>query len=144
VVGGSGFYDASFFPACTDAVEHAVLWEDGKILDLNSVVSAASDLILNEATFINDRPEISGFGTLANGDTHAFALIPCDADHPDVEDCDFKSIEVATGVRLQLEQVIRTEPAQPAKISRAEMITRFRSSTAVRKRRYGIPQTPPK
>jgi probable HAF family extracellular repeat protein len=144
VVGGSGFYDASFFPACTDAVEHAVLWEDGKILDLNSVVSAP-DLTLNEATFINDRGEISGFATLANGDTHAFVLIPCDADHPDLEeDCDSKRAEVATEVQLQLEQVTRTEPAHPAKFSPAEVIARFRSSTAVRKRRYGIPQASPK
>jgi hypothetical protein len=77
-VGGSGFYDAQFFPECTDPVEHAVLWEKGEILDLNNFVPPGSDLILAEAVFINDRGEIVSFGVLANGDVHAFLLIPCE------------------------------------------------------------------
>ena len=80
VVGGSGFFDAPFFSACTDPVEHAVLWESGKIYDLNLLASPSNDLTLSEATFINDRGEISGFGTLSNGDQHAFLLIPCGQD----------------------------------------------------------------
>ena len=58
VVGGSGFNAAPSFPACTDPVEHAVLWENGQILDLNAFVPSGSDLTLSEATFINDRGEI--------------------------------------------------------------------------------------
>jgi probable HAF family extracellular repeat protein len=77
VVGGSGFNAAEFFPACTDLVEHAFLWENGTMVDLNAFVSPGSDLTLNEAVFINDRGEISGFGTLANGDQHGFVMIPC-------------------------------------------------------------------
>jgi probable HAF family extracellular repeat protein len=77
VVGGSGLSAAAFFPACTDAVEHAVLWQNGRILDLNAFVPPDSDLTLNEAVFINDSGEISGFGTLPNGDTHDFLLVPC-------------------------------------------------------------------
>jgi probable HAF family extracellular repeat protein len=80
IVGGSGFYDADFFPACTDLVERAFLWEKGTMVDLNAFVPPGSDLTLNEAVFINDRGEISGFGTLPNGDTHAFLLIPCGGD----------------------------------------------------------------
>lgn len=87
IVGGSGFYDAQFFPACTDAVEHAVLWDNGQILDLNAFVPAGNDLTLTEAFFINDRGEISGIGTLSNGDQRAFLLIPCDENHPDHEGC---------------------------------------------------------
>jgi probable HAF family extracellular repeat protein len=135
VVGGSGFYDASFFPACTDAVEHAVLWEDGKILDLNSVVSAPSDLTLNEATFINDRGEISGFGTLANGDTHAFVLIPCDANHPNLDGCDYEPVEGVTGLRVRPAQVMQASAASPAKLSLAKMMARFRSLPGGRNRR---------
>ena len=85
IVGGSGFYDADFFPACTDLVEHAFLWENGTMVDLNAFVPPGSDLTLNEAVFINDRGEISGFGTLPNGDQHAFVMIPCGAD--DTESC---------------------------------------------------------
>jgi probable HAF family extracellular repeat protein len=77
VVGGSGFYAAPFFPACTTTNEHAFLWENGTIVDLNSFVPLGSDLTLTEAVFINDRGEISGFATKANGDQRAFLLIPC-------------------------------------------------------------------
>jgi probable HAF family extracellular repeat protein len=80
IVGGSGFFDAPFFSACTDPVEHAVLWESGKVYDLNLLATPSNDLTLSEATFINDRGEISGFGTLPSGDQHAFLLIPCGQD----------------------------------------------------------------
>ena len=80
IVGGSGFFDATFFSACTDPVEHAVLWESGKVYDLNLLAAPSNDLTLSEATFINDRGEISGFGTLPSGDQHAFLLIPCGQD----------------------------------------------------------------
>jgi len=64
VVGGSGFFDAAFFPACTSTVEHAFLWDNGTMVDLNVFLPPNSDLTLNEAVFINSRGEISGFGTL--------------------------------------------------------------------------------
>jgi len=79
IVGGSGFNIADFFADCDDPVEHAVLWEHGRILDLNNFVPPGFDLTLNEATSINDSGEISGFGTLSDGTQHAFLLIPCGA-----------------------------------------------------------------
>ena len=78
IVGGSGFDVADFFADCDDPVEHAVLWEHGRILDLNNFVPPGTDLTLNEALFINDRGEISGLGTLSDSSQHAFLLIPCD------------------------------------------------------------------
>ena len=78
IVGGSGFNVAAFFSDCNDPVEHAVLWEKGEILDLNNFVPPGNDLTLNEAVFINDSGEISGFGTLSDGSQHAFLLLPCD------------------------------------------------------------------
>lgn len=79
VVGGSGsFGTGGFFPACeTTSIEHAVLWGNGRIVDLNAFVPPDSELTLVEASSINDRGEISGFATLPNGDVHAFVLIPC-------------------------------------------------------------------
>jgi hypothetical protein len=50
------------------------------MVDLNAFVPPGSELTLNEAVFINDRGEISGFGTLPNGDFHGFVMIPCGAD----------------------------------------------------------------
>ena len=81
IVGESGSFDADFFADCNDPVEHAVLWDHGKILDLNNFVPPGYDLTLNEATSINDSGEISGFGTLSDGSQHAFLLIPCDGGH---------------------------------------------------------------
>lgn len=78
VVGGSGFNDAASFPACTDAVEHAVMWDHGRIVDLNRFVPQGYDLTLNEAFYINDDGEIGGVGTLSNGNQHTFLLVPCE------------------------------------------------------------------
>jgi probable HAF family extracellular repeat protein len=99
IVGGSGFNDAQFFPACTDLVEHAFLWENGTMVDLNAFVPPGSDLTLNEAVFINDRGEISGLGMLSNGDQHAFLLIPCDENHPDVQGCSYSLMDAAAATR---------------------------------------------
>jgi len=76
VVGGSGFNTASF-PACTDAVEHAVMWDHGQIVDLNAFVPPGSDITLSEAFFVNDDGEIAGVGTISSGDQHTFVLLPC-------------------------------------------------------------------
>jgi probable HAF family extracellular repeat protein len=63
---------------------HAFLWKNGgPIADLNNLVPPGSAVTLSEATFINDSGEITAQGTLPNGDTHAFLLIPdgdCDDD----------------------------------------------------------------
>lgn len=79
VVGGSGVNEAAFFPDCTDSEEHAVLWDDGRVVDLNEFVPEDSDLTLNEASYINEFGEITGLATLPDGSTHAFLLIPCRA-----------------------------------------------------------------
>jgi hypothetical protein len=42
---------------------------------------------------MNDRGEIAGFGLLANGDLHAYLLIPCDEHHPGIEGCDYNMAE---------------------------------------------------
>jgi probable HAF family extracellular repeat protein len=55
----------------------AVLWENGTITDLNTVIPAGSPLFLMEAVSINDRGEIAGWGRLANGYIRPFLLIPC-------------------------------------------------------------------
>jgi hypothetical protein len=81
-LGGSGFA-ADFFPDCNTTVEHAVLWDHGTTLDLNTFVPPDTDLTLNEATFINDRGEITGFAVDSNGTEHAFLLLPCTGGNSD-------------------------------------------------------------
>jgi probable HAF family extracellular repeat protein len=143
VVGGSGLYDAPYFPACTDAVEHAVLWENGKALDLTALVTSPTDLTLNEATYVNDRGEISGFGTLANGDTHAFVLIPCDINHPGIAGCDYSLMDLAAVAQSKSAALA---PAQMATANAlAAPITQTppsRARMANRYRRFATPHTP--
>lgn len=72
---------------CVTALQHATLWEDGEPpIDLNSLVSPDSELVLVEGVNINDRGVILGIGVprgipptgeeedLAG---HLFLLIPC-------------------------------------------------------------------
>jgi probable HAF family extracellular repeat protein len=88
--------------SCADGGTHsrAFLWENGTMVDLDTLVSAGSPLRLVEAVTINDRGEIAGngvppgvarkdFGTLG----HAFLLIPCDKNHPGLDGCDYSLVE---------------------------------------------------
>jgi probable HAF family extracellular repeat protein len=136
VVGGSGVSEEASWPACTDLVEHAFLWENGRMIDLNGFVPDSSNLTLNEAVFINDRGEISGTGTLLNGDQHAFLLVPCQ----ETEDGCEEAHEVLKP-RPSGSGLART--AGEIKRSSAEVTARFRSSMAGRNRRYGARQTSP-
>jgi probable HAF family extracellular repeat protein len=62
-----------------DHETHAFLWENGgPMVDLNSFVPACSGILLREGVFINERGEIAVDGRLANGDVHAFLLVPLD------------------------------------------------------------------
>jgi probable HAF family extracellular repeat protein len=65
------------------------LWEDGAIFDLNTLIAPGSALYLQLTRAINDRGEIAGDAVDASGNQHAFLLIPCDENHPDVEGCDY-------------------------------------------------------
>jgi len=76
--------------------EHTFLWEgNGPMVDLNTLIPAGSSLQLTYAVAINDRGEIAGFGVAPgvppeNHETegHAYILIPCDENHPNLEGCD--------------------------------------------------------
>lgn len=54
---------------------HAVLWQNGAALDLNSLLPANGDWVLQNATAINDSGQIAGWG-LFQGATYAFLLRP--------------------------------------------------------------------
>jgi probable HAF family extracellular repeat protein len=81
--------------ACDGSVSHAFVWENGKMVDLNSLVSHGSDIQLLVAGSINNRGQIAGVGVLPNGDRHAFLLVPCDDKHPGVGGCDYSMIEAS-------------------------------------------------
>jgi probable HAF family extracellular repeat protein len=86
---------------CNGPGAHAFLWEDGDMIDLNLFVPPGSDITLTEVEQINDRGEMFGIGTLANGDNRAFLLIPCDANHSDIEGCDYSLVDAHAVAQTQ-------------------------------------------
>jgi hypothetical protein len=79
--------------------KRAFLWENGgPMVDLNALVPSGSGLRLDDAVDINSRGEIVGIGVLANGDAHAVLLIPCDENHPGVEDCNYSMVDSDTPI----------------------------------------------
>jgi len=64
---------------CSFDQASAFLWEPGgPMIDLNAFVPPGSDLLLRNATNINDRGEIALVAERSNGDHRAVLLIPCD------------------------------------------------------------------
>jgi probable HAF family extracellular repeat protein len=55
---------------------HAVLWEDGAIVDLNTVIDPASGWTLQRARANNDNGQIVGWGISPSGLSHSFLLNP--------------------------------------------------------------------
>jgi probable HAF family extracellular repeat protein len=56
---------------------HAFLWQKGVMTDLNSFVPPSSNVVLTQATAINESGEITLQGVLPDGSFHAVLLIPC-------------------------------------------------------------------
>ena len=104
------------------------LWENGKMFDLNTLVSPGSKLNLYFPTIINDRGEIAGQGQLPNGDIHAFLLIPCDESHRGHEDCE----EAAGSVTAAGENSLAPASQSPVDVikvglTRREIATRIQA-----------------
>jgi probable HAF family extracellular repeat protein len=129
---------------CGGEFTHAFLWEsNGPIVDLNILVLHGSGFIVREADFINDRGEIAGRAVLPNGHVHAVLLIPCDENHPDVEGCDYDTVDTETAARLNPAQITHAPAASLAAPSPAETMIRLRSLRTGRNRRFGIPPSSP-
>jgi probable HAF family extracellular repeat protein len=82
-----------------DSLGNGWLWENGSIVDLNTLVPSNSTVHVAGAVAINDRGEIVAEGFPSNGDDHVVVLIPCDDDHPDVDGCDYSLAEVDSATR---------------------------------------------
>jgi uncharacterized membrane protein len=89
---------------CDFSAVTAFLWENGSLVDLNTLIPPSTPFFVFTASFISDQGEIAAFGALANGDQHAVLLIPCDENHPDLESCDYGLVDgsAATSVRPTL------------------------------------------
>jgi probable HAF family extracellular repeat protein len=103
VVGGS-------ISDCNPDNTRAFLWEDGSIFDLNALIPPGSSIHLKFTYTINNRGEIAGEGVDNSGNGHAFLLIPCDENHPDVEGCDYRLVDAAAAPQGPAPYVPRTQP----------------------------------
>lgn len=100
--------------ACEGPFYDAFLWENGSMVDLQTLVLPGSGITLSGcsgcevgAYNINDRGEIAGQGVLSNGDARAVLLIPCDENHSDVEGCDYSLVDAATAARENPASVVQ-------------------------------------
>lgn len=91
--------------SCDGPLYHAFLWENGSMVDVQTLLVAGSGITLSGcagcelgAYNINDRGEIAAQGLLPNGDSRAVLLIPCDEDHADVEGCDYSLVEARNAI----------------------------------------------
>jgi probable HAF family extracellular repeat protein len=91
IVGGSS--------DCSNSL-HAFLWEDGRMTDLNVFVPPSATLTLTQATFVDDRGEITAEGVLPNGDQRAVLLIPCNAEDEGCIESDELTV-AATAKRME-------------------------------------------
>jgi probable HAF family extracellular repeat protein len=93
---------------CDFSGEHAFLWEDGQMFDLDKLIPAGSSLKLSHALAITDRGEIVGLGVppgcpRSQDDVcgHAYVLIPRDEDMPESSDQAAKLPRTEAQVRTQ-------------------------------------------
>jgi probable HAF family extracellular repeat protein len=95
-----------------DHETHAFLWENGgPMVDLNSFVTPGSGILLREGVFINERGEIAVDGRLANGDVHAFVLVPDDDD----SEGSINAVQVSSA--LDRSRVTGGAPVTPQKVA---------------------------
>ena len=69
IVGMSGQWGYDY------ATAHALLWENGVMMDLQTLIPANSGWVLQQAGGINDNGQIAGIG-LHDGQLRAFLLTP--------------------------------------------------------------------
>ena len=71
------------------------------MVDLNTLIPPGSSLTLTYAVAINDNGVVVGFGVPPGVPPeeyetkgHAYILIPCDEEHPGVEGCNYRMVDV--------------------------------------------------
>ena len=117
-----------------DANDNAWLWENGSIVDLNTLVPPGTNLHVAVGAAINDRGEIVATGLLQNGNEHAVLLIPCDENHPRFRGCNYSVVNSTTAaVARPAHGAQLPSPAARSKSRQIRGLNQFLRSAAVEK-----------
>jgi probable HAF family extracellular repeat protein len=122
------------------------IWQSGApMVDLNILLSSSSGLVVTGAININDGGEIAGLAGDASGNSYAALLIPCDANHPGVAGCNYGTVDADSVAANHPVQIAESSAAAavPATLSPSEIIRRYRSRVAIRRRMLATPTTAP-
>jgi probable HAF family extracellular repeat protein len=105
-----------FSRTCDFSILNAFLWEQGSMVDLNTLISPNSTFHLYWAGFIDDLGEIGAFGMLPNGDSHAVLLVPCDENHPGIAGCDYSLVDASAAPSSRPAATKASGPMPPASL----------------------------
>jgi probable HAF family extracellular repeat protein len=75
-INNSGQAVGYFYPALSPAIERAFIYNNGSMMDLNSLITPTPGWTLSRASGINDSGWICGYETDGSGQTRAFLLTP--------------------------------------------------------------------
>ncbi|HKV80236.1 MAG TPA: hypothetical protein VJP02_18955 [Candidatus Sulfotelmatobacter sp.] len=113
---------------CFGNSANALLWRRGHLTNLNNFVRSGSGVQLTVALNINERGDIAVQGVVANGDTHAFLLIPCEGEHIADEGCEDEGDITAVAVQSNPAPNDQNPPrAMDTGLSPKEIATRMRA-----------------
>ena len=115
--------------------DHAFLWQDGHMIDLNVFVPSGSGLSLPDVETINDRGEMFGSAALPNGDMHAFLLIPCEEGEEGCVDS-AEAPTTAADKNAAPAAAVRMPATQPI-LTPSEMKDRIRALLTGRNHKFG-------
>jgi probable HAF family extracellular repeat protein len=99
---------------CEFSAPRAFLWEDGSMVDLNTLISPDSPFYLYWASSSmkgGDRPIRF---TSEWRHTHALLLVPCDENHPDIEDCEYSPVDGSATETSVSSMAVTREPTPAA------------------------------
>jgi probable HAF family extracellular repeat protein len=105
-------------PRCNFDNGRAFLWEDGSIVNLLTLVLDHAGLRLQSASNITYLGEIVGTALDTSHNQHAVLLIPCDANHPNIEGCNYSPVNATAEAEAADPATDSTSPAAAASASR--------------------------
>ena len=106
---------------------HGLLWEDGgPLIDLNTLIPSGTGVHLTSAFSINDNGDIAATGLVANGDQHAFLLVPRGEGEKSREDNAGDATAATEGSSTSIPQRLRATNPPNAALSGRGILDQFR------------------